>query len=43
MASHPYSFPSPAPLEKPYLESIRGEGGEIRIFNSLRLNEGLTL
>src|SRR5439155_23552227 len=26
MASHPYSFLSTAPLEKPYLESIRGEG-----------------
>lgn len=39
MASHPYSFLSPAPLEKPYLESFRGEGGETRMSNNLSLNE----
>ena len=38
MASHPYSFLSPAPLEKPYLESIRGEG-ETRTTKQPWLNE----
>jgi len=39
MASHPYSFLSTAPLEKPYSQSIRGERGETRMSNSLGLNE----